>query len=339
MFRVLFDACVLVPYDLCNLLLTLAEHELFSPVWSEQILAETERALIEKLNIPPNKAQKRIGAMLGAFPAAMINNYADLIKIMRCHRKDRHVLAAAVRGNAQLLVTANIDDFPEIAAEPYDIEIVHPDPFLTDQLDLDPSRTMQAIQNTAERYNRPQLDTLGLMRRLRPTVPHFAQYVGMQLARGEPIGDTAMLVQSTPEEAFVSFAPGGNLDVRNPASVGWMWYASLLNLPEDQDIFDYLCLNPADWKNPATLAERLEGYALASEVDPAIEAPDRMAFMRLITTPGTVSQVFQPGVVRGPMAVLTLVQHDGDWKVFSIGPEFIPANRVFTNWSQRGGTS
>jgi predicted nucleic acid-binding protein len=127
-FRVLIDACVLVPYQLCDAMLTLAEQGLFTPLWSQQILDETERALTTKLGIDPDRARKRIAAMTSAFPHAMVDNYTDLIKVMRCHKKDRHVLAAAVRGDAQTLVTTNLEDFPAEAAEPYDIEIVHPRP-------------------------------------------------------------------------------------------------------------------------------------------------------------------------------------------------------------------
>ena len=54
-FRVLLDACVLVPYDLSNVILTLAEQDLFTPLWSQQILDETERALTTKLASLPTR--------------------------------------------------------------------------------------------------------------------------------------------------------------------------------------------------------------------------------------------------------------------------------------------
>ena len=59
---------------------------------------------------------------------------------MTCHPKDRHVLAAAVAGGAQVVVTFNVKDFPAPSVEPHEIGVVHPDAFLLDQLDLYPGR-------------------------------------------------------------------------------------------------------------------------------------------------------------------------------------------------------
>lgn len=336
-FRVLLDACVLVPYDLCNVLLSLADEGLFVPLWSGPILAETERAMITKLGIPHEKARQRIEAMTGAFPEALVQDFDDLVKVMRCHKKDRHVLAAAVRGDAQLLVTANLKDFPEHAADPYDIEVVHPDSFLSDQLDLDPGATMSAMADIATAYRAPAMDTMELLRRLRRTVPNFAQYVGMRLTRNESVAmsDTAMLVQADPDEAFEAFAPSGDLDLSQPQSVGFAWFSAVTNLPEYRPAFDFLCLQPGDWPNPKEVGESLEGYGLASGIDPAIEAPARMVFMRFIGDPGTTVQVFSGGMVRGAMLVMTLVLHQSGWKVFSLGPDFIYAGDVFDDWSYK----
>jgi predicted nucleic acid-binding protein len=202
-FRVLLDACVLVPYGLSNVMLTLAEKGLFTPLWSQQIIEETRRALTTSLHIAPDKASKRIAAMVNAFPHAMVDNYDDLIKVMRCHKKDRHVLAAAVRGGARTLVTANLDDFPAEAAQPYEVEILHPDRFLNDQLDLDSDLTIGALNTLVARYNSPPMTVLELMRRLRPITPNFAQYVGTSILQDEPIHTSAAaLVLASADEAF-----------------------------------------------------------------------------------------------------------------------------------------
>ena len=58
----LIDACVLVPQRLSSLLLTLAEHGLYEPRWSESILDETERTLIQKLHLSPDLARRRLDA-------------------------------------------------------------------------------------------------------------------------------------------------------------------------------------------------------------------------------------------------------------------------------------
>jgi len=74
----------------------------------------------------------------------MVTGYDSLIDGMTNDPKDRHVLAAAVRANAEVIVTFNLRDFPEPALKPYDILTVHPDDFLLDQLDLYPGLTIEA---------------------------------------------------------------------------------------------------------------------------------------------------------------------------------------------------
>jgi len=74
--------------------------------------------------------------MRRSFPDAEVAGYATLIDSMTCDEKDRHVLAAAVRSDAEVLVTFNVTDFPEASVKSYDIEVVSPDDFLLDQLDL-----------------------------------------------------------------------------------------------------------------------------------------------------------------------------------------------------------
>lgn len=119
-FSVILDACVLAPHPLYDTLLRLAEADLFRPLWSDQILAEVERTQTTKLGQPPPKARRRIQQMRRAFPDALVENFEDLIPAMTNDRKDRHVLAAAVRSGASLIVTANLKDFPRDSLRPYD---------------------------------------------------------------------------------------------------------------------------------------------------------------------------------------------------------------------------
>lgn len=99
--RVLLDACVLLPYELADLLLRLADAEIYEPLWSEEILAEVERNLVEKFSVPPEKASRRLARMRSAFPNAVVEDYESLMPAMTNHPKDRHVAAAAVRGVAR----------------------------------------------------------------------------------------------------------------------------------------------------------------------------------------------------------------------------------------------
>jgi len=81
--------------------------------------------------VTPEQASRRVGLMRAALGAeALIDGFDDLIEQVRCDPKDRHVLAAAVRGGADTIVTCNLKDFPDEAGAPYGIGICHPDSFL-----------------------------------------------------------------------------------------------------------------------------------------------------------------------------------------------------------------
>lgn len=96
--------------------------------------------------------------------------------------KDRHVLAAAVRANASGIVTFNIRDFPSEAADIFEIEIIHPDEFLLDQLDLAPATVIRelASQTTANRRE-PKTTAQVLDALSRAGVPAFADEVRRRL--------------------------------------------------------------------------------------------------------------------------------------------------------------
>ena len=113
---VLLDANVLVPQRLSSLLLTLAEHDLFQPRWSEEILNEVERTLANKLGVEPYKAARRIKAMSRAFPRAEVVGYESVTGDLRCDPKDQHVYAAAQLASA---------DFLGQADEPHRSTVVH----------------------------------------------------------------------------------------------------------------------------------------------------------------------------------------------------------------------
>ncbi len=173
-FPALLDSCVLLPYQLCDLLLRLAEAELYRPLWSAQILGEVERNLVESFNRTPHQAQRRVQQMQRAFPLACVAGYEDLIPAMTNDRKDRHILAAAVRAGAAVIVTANLKDFPPESLAPYAIEALHPDEFLRDQLDLDPVRTLSCLTEQRAAYTRPNLTMTEFYATLSVTVPVFS---------------------------------------------------------------------------------------------------------------------------------------------------------------------
>ena len=138
-------------------------------------------------------------------------------------------------------------------------------------------------------------------------------------------------------EALSSFdANDDDADVTSPGFVGFSWLYAAQHLPDERDLFEALCLDPSDWKDHEVLSADLDTYGIASRVDPAIEAPDRIAFMRLVDGLSGPVRVWVGGTLPGTsMLVLTLVRHDSRWWVFCLGPDFIPAGRVFDDWSYR----
>jgi predicted nucleic acid-binding protein len=180
-FPAFLDTCVLYPAYLCDTLLRLAEAETFRALWSVDVLDELRRNLIEQ-GLDADKIDHRIDEMRRSFPDATITGYESLIESMTNHPKDRHVLAAAVRANAEVVVTFNIRDFPEPSLKSYDIDALHPDDFLLDQLDLHPGATVQALRDQAAAYRREPTTVAGLLGRLeRSGLPGFAAEVRRHL--------------------------------------------------------------------------------------------------------------------------------------------------------------
>src|SRR5207253_6093587 len=110
-YSAVLDACVLVPMPLCDTLLRLAEEPAFyRPLWSEQILLELDNTLVNRLKYTDQQRDRRIKVMREHFPEAIVNIPATLMSALSClpDKNDCHVLAAAIRGGANAIVTHNI---------------------------------------------------------------------------------------------------------------------------------------------------------------------------------------------------------------------------------------
>ncbi|MFN3866897.1 MAG: putative toxin-antitoxin system toxin component, PIN family [Demequina sp.] len=176
-FTAVLDACVLIPYPLFDVLLRAADAGLYRPVWSADILDEVERNIVAKLGVEPERASRRIGHMKAAFPDASVDGYGQLIPAMTNHQKDRHVLAAAVRANASLIVTANMKDFPDAALSPFSITATTPDDFLLDLLDLSEVKILNSLDSMLEQNSSPPNSVAELAHQLEGTAPKFTSVV------------------------------------------------------------------------------------------------------------------------------------------------------------------
>jgi len=178
-FAAVLDASVLYPLPLRDTLLRVAETELYVPYWSERILDEVMRNLIEDGRAAEVQARRLTDAMAAAFDGAAVPQAAvdQLEPTMANDPKDRHVLATAVVSDAQAVVTLNLKDFPIDACEPFAIEPLHPDIFLVDLYGLDAQEVYEAVERQAAALSRPPMSLEELLDLLESAVPSFAQAV------------------------------------------------------------------------------------------------------------------------------------------------------------------
>jgi predicted nucleic acid-binding protein len=170
-YTALVDACSLVSVLRRNLLLSLAEAEFYRLRWSQPILDETERALAKLHRQRSNtdgdaRAQRAVAAMIKAFPDAMVDDFSKLLAepIGLPDSKDEHVIAAAVKTQAQAIVTENISDFPAELLARLNLEARTADEFIADTIALEEGLAIPAIRNMRLRLERPRMDGSDLLR-------------------------------------------------------------------------------------------------------------------------------------------------------------------------------
>ncbi len=185
-FTVLLDTCVLYPAHLRDTLLRLAERGLFRVLWSADILEELRVSLTQLVD--GSVVDRLLTEMAHAFPDSEVEGYGPFIEGLTCDPKDRHVLAAALRGNADAIITFNVRDFPDDSVEPFGIEVMHPDILLLDEFDLTPRVVVGELNRQAVATRRTPNTLSQIIDALeRAGAPDFADAVRQQI--GEPSED------------------------------------------------------------------------------------------------------------------------------------------------------
>lgn len=148
-FIALYDACVLYPAPLRDLLMRLAMTDLFRARWTDQIHDEWIRnVLANRPDLKPEQLERTRTLMNAHVRDCLVTGYEPLIEGLTLpDPDDRHVLAAAVRTGASVIVTFNLDDFPREILEPLGIEGQHPDEFITHLIDLNPGAVSAAVKS------------------------------------------------------------------------------------------------------------------------------------------------------------------------------------------------
>lgn len=156
-YTALLDANVLYPAPLRDLLLQLAVTDLFKAKWTVDIHREWIEALLRNEPMRDRAALERTRELMDkATRDSLVDGYHALIPALTLpDADDRHVLAAAIVGRCDVIVTQNLADFPAGALEPFGIDVQHPDEFLTNHLHLAPGVFCIAVRKVRARLKNP----------------------------------------------------------------------------------------------------------------------------------------------------------------------------------------
>lgn len=160
-YPVVLDACVLYPARMRDLLMHLGIIGLYQAKWSEHIQDEWSRNLqVKRPDIRPESLLRTRTLMNKALPDANVVGYETLIESLTLPDiDDRHVLAAAIRARAEVIVTFNKKDFPKDILSLFHIEALHPDEFIVDLFDLNPALTLEAVRRQRASLRHPPMTT------------------------------------------------------------------------------------------------------------------------------------------------------------------------------------
>jgi predicted nucleic acid-binding protein len=156
-FPVIVDACVLVQAAVRDTLLRLFERRLFLARWTDEIIDETVRTLRDKLGRTQEQADHLVNELRSHFADAWVEpGYRELIPVMTNHEKDRHVLAAAVKAECEVIVTYNLKHFSEESLKPHGITVKHPDEFLIELYHMDSEIVVHELHQQGAELKKPR---------------------------------------------------------------------------------------------------------------------------------------------------------------------------------------
>lgn len=184
-YTAVLDANVLYPALLRDVLLSLAHADLYSAKWSAHIRDEWTRTLLRDRPTMAEKIQAAVEAMEQAIPDGLVTGYEHLIAGLTLpDPEDRHVLAAAITGHADAIITWNERDFPEEVLNSFGIELQTPDEFVLNQVMLKAPVALAALKAMRIRWERPEVTATALVdllerRGLTQTAAHLSSVVDL----------------------------------------------------------------------------------------------------------------------------------------------------------------
>ncbi|KYC29363.1 toxin-antitoxin system, toxin component, PIN family protein [Sterolibacterium denitrificans] len=156
-FTAIFDACVLYPAPLRDFLMWLGLSGRFRARWSRDIHEEWKRnLLLNRSDFTRAQLDRTSELMDRAIPDGLVDGYQYLITGLTLpDPDDRHVLAAAIRCGASVIVTFNQRDFPAELLTSYGVESQHPDEFVDNLFSLDAAAVVAAAQRQRAQLKNP----------------------------------------------------------------------------------------------------------------------------------------------------------------------------------------
>lgn len=157
-YTALLDACVLYPTTIADVLMSLCVTGLFAAKWTRAIEVEWTRGVERNRPELAGKLGRRIDLMRVAVPDWEVptDQYEALMPCLKLpDADDVHVLAAAIAGHADCIVTSNLKDFPLEILGTHGIEVIHPDDFIVMQLDIDAVVGLTALKAMRQRMKAP----------------------------------------------------------------------------------------------------------------------------------------------------------------------------------------
>jgi hypothetical protein len=151
------DANVLYPARLRDLLMHLALRRLFEPRWSKRVHEEWITAVLhDRSDLTAAQLERTRRLMQETIDDALVCGYEPIIdQLTLPDANDRHVLAAAIRGAARVIVTANLRDFPADVLSAHHIEAVHPDTFVGRLIEAEPAAVIDALRDLHRDLRKP----------------------------------------------------------------------------------------------------------------------------------------------------------------------------------------
>jgi hypothetical protein len=156
-FVVVYDANALYPNAQRDLLIRIAQAGLVQAKWTTEIIEEMSRARLNRNPaLDPAKLDRLKQLINHSVPDCLVWGYEPLIGNLKLpDPDDRHVLAAAIHSGAQVIVTANVRDFPPDDLSDFNVEAKTPDDFVLDQISIDDRVVFACVQDIANCRTRP----------------------------------------------------------------------------------------------------------------------------------------------------------------------------------------